>query len=168
MNLLPGTLEGGRLILPFADVTLPDDVAARLSAGAVSGRQVIAGLRPEHFEDAALVHAEDLPHGTTFRAQVGAIEWLGSELYAYLPYQAGNAIGRQLDQLAADLDLEQTSQDESQLVVRLDAASEVMAAGEAEIWLDARRLHLFDPDTGEALTRQAGGLSAGNGAAAAR
>jgi multiple sugar transport system ATP-binding protein len=168
MNLLPGTIEGNRLTLPFAEVKLPDDVATRLSAGGGNGRQVIAGLRPEHFEDASLVPAEERHQGATFRAQIDTIEWLGSELFAYLPYQAGTAIGRQLDQLAADLDLEQTSQDESQLVVRLNAASEVAAAGEADIWLDARRLHLFDPDTGEALTRQDRGLSGGNGAAGAR
>ena len=168
MNLLPGTIEGGTLTLPFATVQLPADVATRLGGGAGS-RQVIAGLRPEHFEDASLVAESDLQHGATFRTQVDNIEWLGSELYAYLPYDAGTAIGRQLNELAADLDLEQTSQDESQLVVRLNAASEVAAAGEAEIWLDARRLHLFDPETGEALTRAAGGgLSAGTGAAAVR
>ena len=157
MNLLPGTLEGSTLTLPFATVELPEDVVARLSQGSAASRQVIAGLRPEHFEDAALVSAEERPHGATFRTTVDNIEWLGSELYAYLPYDAGNLIGRQLSELAADLDLEQSSQDESQLVVRLSAASEVAAAGQAEIWLDARRLHLFDPDTGEALTRRGGG-----------
>jgi len=167
MNLLPGTLEGGSLTLPFATVTLPQDVATRLG-GSGGTRQVIAGLRPEHFEDASLVGESDRQHGTTFNTRIDNIEWLGSELYAYLPYEAGTAIAGQLNELAADLDLEQSSQDESQLVVSLNAASEVAAAGEAEIWLDARRLHLFDPETGEALTRATGGLSAGSGAAAAR
>ena len=167
MNLLPGTLEGGSLTLPFATVTLPQDVATRLG-GSGGTRQVIAGLRPEHFEDASLVSESDRQHGTTFNTRIDNIEWLGSELYAYLPYEAGTAIAGQLNELAADLDLEQSSQDESQLVVSLNAASEVAAAGEAEIWLDARRLHLFDPETGEALTRATGGLSAGSGAAAAR
>ncbi len=168
MNLLPGTLEGGTLTLPFASVALPQDVAARLSGGGWGSRQVIAGLRPEHFEDASLVGESDRQHGTTFNTRIDNIEWLGSELYAYLPYDPGTAIAGQLSELAADLDLEQSSEDQSQLVVRLNAASEVAVAGEAEIWLDARRLHLFDPETGEALTRAGGGLSAGSGAATAR
>ena len=168
MNLLPGMLEGGTLTLPFASVALPQDVAARLSGGGGGSRQVIAGLRPEHFEDASLVGESDRQHGTTFNTRIDNIEWLGSELYAYLPYDPGTAIAGQLSELAADLDLEQSSEDQSQLVVRLNAASEVAVAGEAEIWLDARRLHLFDPETGEALTRAGGGLSAGSGAATAR
>jgi multiple sugar transport system ATP-binding protein len=168
MNLLPGTLRGTSLELPFATVELPQEVHSRLTAGGGGERTVIAGLRPEHFEDSSLVADNDRQYGTVFTSKIDVIEWLGSELYAYLPYNAGDTIGNQLNELAADLDLEQTSADESQLVARLNAASEVKAAGEAEIWLDARQLHLFDPETGESLTRRSRGASAGDAAAAGR
>ena len=153
MNLLPGTLRGDTLTLPFAELTLPKDVVSRIS-GSGSERQLIVGIRPEHFEDAELVTDDDKPKGTVFASRISNIEWMGSELYAYLPYDAGTAIAGQLDALAADLDLEQTSGDESQLVARLDAASQVDEGTEAQIWVDARRIHLFDPDSGEALTRR--------------
>ena len=153
MNLLPGTLRGDTLTLPFAELTLPQDVVSRIS-GSGSERQLIVGIRPEHFEDAELVTDDDKPKGTVFASRISNIEWMGSELYAYLPYDAGTAIAGQLDALAADLDLEQTSGDESQLVARLDAASQVDEGTEAQIWVDARRIHLFDPDSGEALTRR--------------
>ena len=153
MNLLPGTLRGDTLTLPFAELTLPKDVVSRIS-GSGSERQLIVGIRPEHFEDAELVTDDDKPKGTVFASRISNIEWMGSELYAYLPYDAGTAIAGQLDALAADLDLEQTGGDESQLVARLDAASQVDEGTEAQIWVDARRIHLFDPDSGEALTRR--------------
>jgi multiple sugar transport system ATP-binding protein len=153
MNLLPGTLRGDTLTLPFAELTLPQDVVSRIS-GSGSERQLIVGIRPEHFEDAELVTDDDKPKGTVFASRISNIEWMGSELYAYLPYDAGTAIAGQLDALAADLDLEQASGDESQLVARLDAASQVDEGTEAQIWVDARRIHLFDPESGEALTRR--------------
>ena len=157
MNLVPGLLAGTSLTLPFGTLTLPDDVVQRLGAASQSGeRQVIVGIRPEHFEDVELVGESDRPAGMVFRSRIDNIEWLGSELYAYLPYAGGEAIGQQLGQLAGDLDREPTSgRDDSQLVARLDAASGVEEDGEAEIWLDARKIHLFDPETGQALTRPA-------------
>ncbi len=150
MNLLPGVLRGSTLELPFGSVELP---AARVPQGGGAERQVIAGIRPEHFEDASIVGDDDRGHGSTFRSRVEVIEWMGSELYAYLPYSVGGgSVGAKLDELAADLDLEQTSGDDSQIVARFDAASRVSEGGDAEVWVDVRRVHLFDPDTGETLT----------------
>ena len=153
MNLVPGTLSGTSLTVPFGTMTLPTDVAQRLGDSQQGERQVIVGIRPEHFEDASLVGDDVKGQGMLFRNRIDNIEWLGSELYAYLPYQGGEAIGRQLDQLAGDLDMEQGSGDESQIVARLDAGSRVREGEDAEIWLDARKIHLFDPETGEALAR---------------
>jgi multiple sugar transport system ATP-binding protein len=154
MNLLPGQLAGTRLTVPFGSVELPQAVAARLGDTQQAGeRQVIVGVRPEHFEDASLVSEGDRGQGLVFRNRVDNIEWLGSELYAYLPYTGGDAIGQQLGQLAGDLDMEQAAGDESQVVARLDATSTVKEGAEAEIWLDTGKIHLFDPETGEALAR---------------
>ncbi len=156
MNLVPGTLRGDRLTLPFGELTLPGDVAQRVG-GSADDRQVVVGIRPEHFEDAELVSDDDRAKGMVFGNRISNIEWMGSELYAYLPYQAGNALAGQLDALAADLDLEQMSGDESQLVARLDATSKVQEGKEAQIWLDARKIHMFDPESGLALTRRSDG-----------
>ncbi|MCW2679532.1 MAG: ugpC [Frankiales bacterium] len=153
MNLVPGLLTGTSLQLPFGTLELPSDVAQRLGNAQAGERQVIVGIRPEHFEDASMVSDDVKGQGMLFQNRIENIEWLGSELYAYLPYTGGDAIGRQLDQLAGDLDMEQSSGDESQLVARLDAASRVREGEDAEIWLDSRKIHLFDPETGEALAR---------------
>ena len=50
MNFLPATIEDGVAKLPMVDVKLPQDVAERV--GRVdAGRKLIAGIRPEDFED---------------------------------------------------------------------------------------------------------------------
>jgi multiple sugar transport system ATP-binding protein len=153
MNLLPGRLANGRLSTPLGELPLPAELAGRVG-GSGGERMLIVGTRPEHFEDAELVSDNDRPHGATFRSRVDNIEWMGSELYAYLPYTGGGEIGAQLNQLAGDLDLEQGTGDESQVVARLDATSRVAEGQEAEIWVDLRRIHLFDPETGESLSRR--------------
>jgi len=77
MNLLPGTLRGDTLTLPFAELTLPQDVVSRIS-GSGSERQLIVGIRPEHFEDAELVTDDDKPKGTVFASRISNIEWVRS------------------------------------------------------------------------------------------
>ncbi len=41
----------------------------------------------------------------------------------------------------------------TQAVVSIDAASRMREGREAEFWLDTSRVHIFDPGTGENLTR---------------
>src|SRR3954469_15706870 len=51
MNFMPATLEGDVVRLPMGSVRLPADTAGR----AREAGSLIAGIRPEHFEDASLV-----------------------------------------------------------------------------------------------------------------
>ena len=87
--------------------------------------------------------------GDTFRATVDVVEWLGNEAYAYIPFDVEAELRAELDQLERDLEGEGTR---TQLVVSLDGASEIQEGDEAEIWIDAERIHVFDPATGENLT----------------
>ena len=57
---------------------------------------------------------------------------------------------RRSEELATELDSEQIR---TQLVVTLDAESRVKEGADAELWLDPTRMHLFDPESGENLTR---------------
>jgi multiple sugar transport system ATP-binding protein len=148
MNFLPATVENDQLKLPMVSMPLPDELRERVGRRT----QLIAGIRPEHFEDAALV-GDNSENGVTFTAKIDVIEWMGSELYAYVPIstgETGDAMGEELSELAADL--EQASLGESQIVVRLDATSSVREGDDSELWMDVRRLHLFDPESGENLT----------------
>ena len=151
MNFLPAELSDNRVTLPMADFEMPAELRERL--GRQGGGHLIAGVRPEHFEDAALV-GDSLRHGPTFKARIDVIEWMGSELYAYFGVRGADAATREMHQLAPDLETADLPGGGGESVVaRLDAASKVREGEEAELWLDARRVHLFDPRTGENLTR---------------
>jgi multiple sugar transport system ATP-binding protein len=147
MNFLPATVEGGFLDTPLGRLELRDE---RKSAAVEDGQLVLAGIRPEAFEDAALVGEDKRARGAVIRAHVDVTEWLGNELYAYVPYEAPDDVRRQLRDLSRELDSDQLR---TQAVVALDAASRIIEGQEADLWIDTSRIHLFDPSTGENLTR---------------
>ncbi len=145
MNFLPATVEGDQVSLPFGTITIPADKAKKVQDKGL----LLAGIRPEYFDDATVVESHKLEHGSTFRAQIDVTEWLGNEAYAYIPFEASPEVQEELTQLERDLEMEAIR---PQLVVALDAASRVKEGEEAEIFVDPRRIHLFDPQTQENLT----------------
>src|ERR671933_419647 len=58
MNFMPAQVEGGSVKLPIADVR-----AVGLGQAAQGGDGLIAGVRPEHFEEAALVATDKRARG---------------------------------------------------------------------------------------------------------
>jgi multiple sugar transport system ATP-binding protein len=56
---------------------------------------------------------------------------------------------------------------DTSLVARLNEMSEISEGDEVELWLDTRRLHFFDPDSGENLVAGPSGNGAAAGAAQA-
>src|SRR4249919_4320910 len=66
MNFVPAGVAGNQLTLPFLTVALPDDMAAL-----VDGHDhVTLGIRPEAFEDAALVDDAKKARGVAFTVHV--------------------------------------------------------------------------------------------------
>ncbi|MGH3482397.1 MAG: ABC transporter ATP-binding protein [Nocardioidaceae bacterium] len=147
MNFMPATVRGDSIELPFVTVPLPADVARK-----VEGHDLlIAGVRPEHFEDASLV--TDTGKGVTFRATVDVIEWLGNEQYAYVPFETAPEVAGRLAELQRELEAESSR---TQLVVSLDAASRVREGEQTQLFMNTGGIHLFDPATGDNLTRKKG------------
>jgi multiple sugar transport system ATP-binding protein len=150
MNFMPARLEGDTAKLPIGDVPLPEE--ARSALGDAGGsRDVIAGARPEAFEDATLV-GEAKDRGHTFKAKIDLVESMGSELYAYFPLETEGVQSQELEELAADSGAaEVPGSGVNQVVARLDAASKVSRGEEAELWLDTSTLLFFDPQSGRRL-----------------
>jgi multiple sugar transport system ATP-binding protein len=144
MNFLPATVEGNAVKLPFGTVPISPEQARKAQGKGL----LIAGIRPEHFEDTGVMEPGKAGD-TTFRAKVDVVEWLGNEAYAYIPFEAPPEVQQQLLELERDLDGEALR---TQLVISLDGASRIKEGDEAEIWVDASKIHLFDPATGENLT----------------
>jgi multiple sugar transport system ATP-binding protein len=153
MNFIPGVTKQDAIETPFGDIALTHD---RLKGAAGHGL-VILGIRPQHFEDRALVDPAVRNRGQSLTAHVDVTEWLGNELYAYIPYDAPDDISSKLKDLQRELDSEQMR---TQLVVSLHADSTVRDGSDTELWFDPEQVHLFDPATGENLTRYPGSREA--------
>jgi multiple sugar transport system ATP-binding protein len=146
MNFLPATIEGQTVKLPIGDVPLPDGI------GGASGKDLVAGIRPESFEDAALI-GDARDRGMVFKAKIDLIESMGAENFAHFGAGGAGVESKELAELAQDAGLNETpSGGGGEIVARLEAASQIKRGDEAELWVDTSKLHLFDAQTGASLT----------------
>jgi multiple sugar transport system ATP-binding protein len=151
MNFLPGELDGDTVKLPIGAMPIPESIRRSLQAGPGGGRRgVVAGLRPENFDDATIV--ADKSRGITFKAKIDVLESMGSEFYAYFAVECERVSAEELQEIARDTGSADLPQQEgNQVVARLDAASRLREGEEAELWFNPEHLHLFNPDNGESL-----------------
>ncbi|GLY68305.1 ABC transporter ATP-binding protein [Amycolatopsis taiwanensis] len=154
MNFVPATLADGQLKSALGAFDLPDPLR-RAAEAANAPREVIAGIRPEHFEDAKLVDEQLRRSGVTFTAQVDVLESMGSEKYAYFALEGEAATSSELAELAADTGADDVPGGEgTQIVARLSASSGAAESTGVDIWFNPDNLQLFDPDGGRSLTSQ--------------
>jgi multiple sugar transport system ATP-binding protein len=152
MNFMPAELSGGKVRLPIGEADVPEGIG-----GGREG-QVVAGLRPESFEDAEMVGDLRDERGVVFEAEIDLVESLGSDLYAYFHLESEGVQSDQLADLVEDT-LGETGaanlrEGEEQVVARLEPTSKVKRRERAKLWADTSKLHLFDPESGENLTRR--------------
>jgi multiple sugar transport system ATP-binding protein len=118
-----------------------------------TGREVIVGLRPENFEDLALVPPHKRPHGITFHADIDVLESLGSDVFVYFSREVGKGVSSaELEELARDSGRADSGAGGETIVARLDAATRIAEGQDAELWVDSRAMHIFDPATGRNLS----------------
>ena len=152
MNFMPGEVSGGKVVLPIGEADLSGEI------GRGHDGPVVAGLRPESFEDASLVGDLAEERGIVFEAEIDLVESLGSDLFAYFHVESEGVQSDQLADVIADR-LEETGvpeqrEGQEQLVARLEPASKVKRRDTAKLWADTDRLHLFDPESGENLSKR--------------
>ena len=152
MNFMSGTLEDGMLRTNLGDFRLGDRLRREVESSG-SGRTVIVGLRPENFEDTALVSAENRPAGITFRASIDVLESLGSDVFVYFTRgQEQGVSAAELEELARDSGRADTGASGDTIVARLSASTRIREGQEAELWVNGRAMHVFDPTTGRNLS----------------
>jgi multiple sugar transport system ATP-binding protein len=153
MNFMPAEIEGDRVVLPIGEAELAEEMRGR------GDGKVIAGLRPETFEDASMID-DDLKRrrGVTIEAEIDLVESLGSDLYAYFHVESEGVESEQLADLAeesiGETGAASLREGEEQIVARLDPASKIKRRERAQLWADTSKLHLFDPESGESLARR--------------
>jgi multiple sugar transport system ATP-binding protein len=151
MNFTPAKIDGNTIVLPILEAPLPQELRSKLDGT----RELIAGIRPEDFEDASLVSDEARERGATFKTTIDVLEWMGAELYAHFSIEQQGIESQELAELAAaagTADVPSAGGDEEQIVARLDSASEAREGEEIELFVDLSKLHLFDLETGRNIT----------------
>jgi len=150
MNFLPGRLEGEVVKTPIGDIRLRGDARGN------GGRDVIVGMRPEHFEDAS-VEQEEHADRMKFRTKIDVVESMGSELYVYFDVKSEEMQVEELQELAADAGMEDLPSHGGgqQVVARLSAESRATPGGELELSLDTSQIKLFAADNGRSLSAAA-------------
>jgi multiple sugar transport system ATP-binding protein len=157
MNFMAGTLEDGKLRTGLGDITLTGRMRQEVE-GSGTGRDVIVGIRPEDFEDTSFISADVKPKGLTFHADIDVIESLGAEKYVYFTRELGQTANvAELEELARDAGRADLSGAAETVVARLDPATRIHEGQDAELWVDVRKVHVFDPATGRNLSLAARG-----------
>jgi multiple sugar transport system ATP-binding protein len=148
------------------EITLDDGaVSNRPAIKNYAGRQIVLGIRPEDLEDASLT---DAPDGHRLRGQVELTEALGAELMVHFVVDAKPALTEDVRELAqdagGDLALEQADAAEGRttMVGRFGARSRIKQGQTAEVAVDTRTLHFFDPETGLGIYDQDSTKGAGS------
>ena len=160
MNFMTGALADGSLHTAIGSLPLTPALGQALERANV-GREVIVGIRPENFQDAALVQPDSRDKGITFRATIDVVESMGSDVYVYFTQQSGlTAKVDQLADLAVDSGKADTGAAEESVTARLDATTRIREGDNAELWADVRAMHVFDPESGRNLTLEAGPAAA--------
>ena len=122
MNFFPATATATGIRLPFGDIPLET---------AVSGSNLVAGLRPESFADAALLDGFERAKTVTFAVDVNLVESLGSDKYAHFSVPGSPG---------------------TDYVARLSAESAAAVGRPLELAVDPAKLHVFDGASGVNLT----------------
>ncbi len=89
------------------------------------------------------------------------MESLGSDVFVYFTRELGQGVNSaELEELARDSGRAEAGTSGDTVVARLDAATQIREGENAELWVDARAMHIFDPATGRNLSlasEEAGG-----------
>jgi multiple sugar transport system ATP-binding protein len=158
MNMLEATLakSNGGLAVEAGGQRLVIDqelLSGQPALMSYEGKKVVLGIRPEDLEDAAI--AKDVPADRRLKGKVELIEALGSEIMAHFTIDAPPALTEDVKELAQDVgderavkEADEGSKQHTTMVGRFDPRSKVKEGDTAEVAVDTRGLHFFDPETG--------------------
>ena len=158
MNLVRGRLTGsdGAATIELGQVVLPlsrSVLARRPGLAGYAGREIVVGIRPEDIEDASL--ADGPLEGRTITAPLDIREDMGSEVFGHFPIAAPppivDAVAEALGAEAVAAEAEAARRGRRRFVARLDRATTAREGERGQLAVDTRRLHFFDPATGNGI-----------------
>jgi multiple sugar transport system ATP-binding protein len=160
MNLAQAEVarENGALVVRFGDehqLSVPPELlASRPGLAEFDGRPVVLGIRPEDFEDAALV--DDPLDGRSINLTLDIREDMGSEVLGHFPVSAPPPRSDAIEDALGSRELvaaeaEAARRGARRFVARLDRATRAREGETVRLAVDTRRLHFFDPETARSI-----------------
>jgi multiple sugar transport system ATP-binding protein len=125
INVTP-TTQDGQTMLKNASLELPVPDALKSAVQDAGGKELTAGVRPEHFE---ILDGTPSKPGATIHAVTDVVEFLGNEELLHL------------------------SLGDHDLVAIVDASRRIRPGDVLDLWVPLDRVHLFDADEGKALAK---------------
>jgi multiple sugar transport system ATP-binding protein len=159
MNLVESKLvrdDGTAIVFGGYKLPLPAEVLQHHHGlDSYVGRDVIVGVRPSDFEDAAFVQDQGRP---VIKAEVVIAEELGSEVNVIFPVAARQV---QHEVMQAKFDKQSQEADETEALTaeegqslwtaRVNPKTQARAGRTIELAVDVHVLHYFDPESGQAI-----------------
>ena len=141
MAQLASSADGWQLQLGSQTLVLNDEVlVANPALRAYDGADIVVGIRPEAFEDAAVVSDNGQ---SRLRAVVSLSEALGSDLLLHFPLDAPSVEAGDPDALEGI--------DDRMVIARVHPRSAARPGSTVELSVDVDGLHFFDPQTEAAV-----------------
>jgi multiple sugar transport system ATP-binding protein len=142
MNLVEGTVDGDSLRI--GSFSVPADPTRRPGNG-----KVVAGIRPEAFEDAAF-SAPELPR---MDVVVEVLESVGSDAYVFFNVDAERVTVEDAmsDEQEDTHSLLADAGDRALFVARVDARTKARIGDRLTLTVDPSRIYYFSPETGESV-----------------
>jgi len=149
MNLYEGRADisgdGGSVTFGSNTIGLDEHVlAARPGLKGYDGKPVIVGIRPEDFEDAAVL--DGVPENRRLTSKVSLIESLGSEVMVHFRLDA-----KTVDSGDPDAVEESTSENAANAVGRFNPRSRARIGENIDIAVAIENVHFFDAETRKAI-----------------
>ena len=142
MNLVDATVDGDEI--RFGQFRVPLERERRPKPG--SPRQVVLGIRPESFEDAAFTSRE-LP---TIDVEIVVLEELGSDAHVFFHVDAPRITPEVIEAEGED-DASLVAEENALLNARVDPRTAGSVGSALRLAVDPARFHFFEPETGASL-----------------
>jgi multiple sugar transport system ATP-binding protein len=152
MNLAKAQLEGDAVTLGGFRIPLNHD---RRPTGSTNG-EVIVGIRPEAFEDAAFAE-QGLP---TIDVEVTVLEELGADDHVFFRLDADPVVVEETRTDEAEEATLMADTEQALFTARVDPRTTARVGSRITLAVDPARLYFFSPDSGESLLSQQAAVAA--------
>jgi multiple sugar transport system ATP-binding protein len=161
MNFFASKLQqdGGKYRIEIGDqtVAVPEEVFEhRPGLKSYPGKELICGMRPQDFEDAAL--ASGAPADQRIKVKIDLVEAIGTETLVHFEVAAPIVVTDDMRELAEDVGgdqaekLEQRAKEgHNEFVAQLDPKTRIHKGETVELFVDTARLHFFDEESSEGV-----------------